>query len=261
MAVETHIDDAIERASDERAVIADKRDAIAQFTERVAELSPASEATATPAIATTGGLAEGSDAGDSRCRTVRQAFAETVYPHALDEIEGTESVHAAIGNELSEELAVALAPATDAAFSATLKQALVSEAESRRTETAVLVRALEREVEQLQQAGAVVEEVTGWIDEAEETPLTELGFDALHARHERLADYRDRCETVVSERQAFLDGTTNTGADVGVSHRLFPSYLYQSFPDEHPALATVARLDSTCESCQRAVRAHLTRRA
>ncbi|KAB7512479.1 hypothetical protein DM867_12880 [Halosegnis rubeus] len=68
-------------------------------------------------------------------------------------------------------------------------------------------------------------------------------------------------ETVVRERQAFLDGTTNAGTAVGVSHRLFPSYLYQSFPDEHPALATVTRLSVACESCQRAVRAHLSWRA
>ena len=115
-----------------------------------------------------------------------------MYPHALDEIEGTESVHAAIGNELSEELAVTLAPTTDATFSATLKQALVGEAESRRAETAVLVRALGREVDQLRRAESLVEEVTGWIARAEETPLTALGFDALHERHERLAGYRDR---------------------------------------------------------------------
>lgn len=261
MAVETHIGDAIERASDEHEAVAAKRDALAQFTTRVSELAPESKAAATPGIATTGGLANGSDATDSRCRTVRQAFADTVYPHALDERDEPESVHTAIGNELSEEVAVALAPATDAAFSATLKRALVSEAESRRAETAVLARALDREVEQLQRAESLVAEVTTWIADAEETPLTALGFDALRERHERLAAYRDRCEAVVRERQQFLDGTTNIGVDVGVSHRLFPAYLYQSFPVEHPALATVARLDDTCASCQRAVRGHLSRRS
>ncbi|MDZ7745489.1 MAG: hypothetical protein U5K28_02810 [Halobacteriales archaeon] len=261
MAVETHVEDAIARATEEQEIVAAKRDAIEQFSDRISELTPESNATATPAIATTGGQTRGYETGGGQCRTVRQLFTETVYPHALDEIEETESVHAAIGNELSAEVAVALAPATDAPFSATLKRALLGETESRHAETAVLARALEREVEQLRAAQSLVKESTTWISRAETTPLTALEFGELRERHERLAAFRDQCESVAHERQAFLAGTTNIGVDVGVSHQLFPSYLYQSFPDDHPALATVARLADTCKSCQRTVRAHLTRRS
>jgi hypothetical protein len=122
-------------------------------------------------------------------------------------------------------------------------------------------RAVDRETTELDAAAEVVDRVTGWIATADETPLTELGFETLRARHETLARHRERCDDLAARRQSFLDGATGEGPDASVGHRRLVAFLYQSFPVDHPVLATVVRLDDACAECQRAVRRHLVRRA
>jgi hypothetical protein len=137
---------------------------------------------------------------------------------------------------------------------------VLAEAQSRRSEAAALQKALEREEANLDEAVGTVDETIAWIVDANETPLTDLGFGALQQRHETLANHRDRCEEVGRDRQGFLQKTTNNGVDAGVRHRSLMPYLYQEFPVDHPVLATVATLYETCQECQRAVRDHLVRR-
>lgn len=96
--------------------------------------------------------------------------------------------------------------------------------------------------------------------DADETPLTDLGFGQLQRRHETLGRHRDRCEELTGRRQEFLREITNQGAEAGIRHRNLVPYLYQDFPVDHPLLATVARLDDACTECQRAVRRYLIRR-
>ncbi|WP_425499739.1 DUF7260 family protein [Halorarum halobium] len=118
-------------------------------------------------------------------------------------------------------------------------------------------RALEREAARLEDAGAVVDEITTWIAATDETPLSALDFDDLRARHETLAAHRERCAGLVRQRQAFLGSATSRGGEIGVSHRSLIPSVYRDFPVDHPLLATVARVDRTCAECQRAVRSHL----
>jgi len=165
-----------------------------------------------------------------------------------------------MSEEFTDAIAVALAPTTDASFTPDLKQMVLAEARSRRSEATALQKAFEREEAHLDDAGAAVDDIITWIVDANETPLTDFGFDALQQRHETLASHRDCCESVARNRQQYFEGTTNNGLDAGVRHRSLIPYLYQDLSVDHPVLATVATLDETCLECQRAVRTHLVRR-
>ncbi|MFB6123461.1 MAG: hypothetical protein ABEJ78_08385 [Haloferacaceae archaeon] len=261
MTVETHVRRARSQVRAERDAVDAKLRAFETFLDRVADV-PA-EPTTSPSrmTATSGPLSRGEPSTDDRCRVVRRAFAETIRPHSVADVGDDESLLATVRHEFSDSVAVALAPTTETPFSPDLKRAVLSRAKARRTETEVLGRALDREEAVLDDAGAAVDEITAWVADADETPLTDLGFAALRRRHETLAGHRDRCSELARTRQGFLRDTTNRGVDVGVRHRSLVSYLYGGFPVDYPLLSTVVRLDDVCATCQRAVRSHLVRRA
>lgn len=261
MSVNTRINDAHTRVQCERDAVETKLDAIDRFTKRVEALTPKPTSSVAQRSTATGTLFQATHSTEDRCQAVRRAFAETIRPHSVEDVEEGESLCETIEAEFSESLAVALAPTTDTSFSPKLKRAVVSEAKTRQMEADVLRCALEREASQLDEAGAVIEETTEWIATKDEIRLTSLGFDELRCRHETLADHRTRCEELARQRQAFLHGTTSKGAEVGISHGSLIPYIYRDFPIDHPVLATVARLERTCTECQQSVRHHLVRRA
>ncbi|MFC6940562.1 hypothetical protein ACFQE8_11405 [Salinirubellus sp. GCM10025818] len=263
MVVETYVDRARERVTAEREAVDAKHEAFGAFADRVAELpteqSPARGVTAT--VTATGARFRADVSTDDGCRAVRRAFAETVRPHSVADEDGGEPLLATVRKEFTDAIAVALAPTTGTTFSAGLERSLVAEVDARRAEIATTSRALDRERSQLADAAAAVDGITAWIADADETPLTDLGFEALSRRHRTLATHRERCEELAHERQTFLRGTTSRSAEARVGHRSLVGYLYRDFPVEHPVLATAARLDAVCAECQRAVRDHLVRRA
>lgn len=263
MAPRTSIDAAIERVGAERRAAEAKRSGVESFVDRVRELSAASPAQA-PSVSRSGGVARLTDASGSGCESVRNAFAETVHPHAGDvssDGDDPAAVPAAIRREFTDSIAIALAPASDVAFSPRLKHAVLTAARERRSELAVLCRALDRERASLQEAAEVVKAVSAWIATADERPLTRLGFDALYGRHGTLATHRERCDEVAADRQSMLAATTGHDGDAGLRHRDLAASLYGGLSVDHPVLTIVSRLDDACRECQRAVRAHLVRRA
>jgi len=261
MTVTTHIETARSRVSAERATVERKREAFETFAERVATLPTDPTPSAAASITATAGPRPHADPSASdRCRTVRTAFAETIRPHSVADADDTEPLLSTIRTEFTDAIAVALASTTEASFSAALKRAILTETRARRAEAETLERALGCERTQLDDAVSTVERLTGWLADADETPLTDLGFDALRARHETLATHRDHCRELADRRQAFLRQTTgDTRAEI--SHRTLVPYLYEDFPIDYPVLSTITRLDDVCETCQRAVRDHLVRRA
>ncbi len=199
---------------------------------------------------------------------VRDAFAETVLS-VRDEgsnsspSASTPTVLRGLRSEFGDEIAVALAPGTNARFTPPVKRALQSAIAGRRGELRAFRAALDRERESLRSAREDVDAVVSWIASADETPLSELGFEALRDRHETLDRHRERCESRLSERQRTLGSATGHGAEAGLTHRSLVAHLYgdvDEFPTTHPVLSTVVRLIDCCESCQRSVRDHLTRR-
>ena len=261
--IETHIDDARERVIAEQEALATKEAAMQTFIDRVAEISsesPSTAATAGAAQGMTATVTGGPNGGPSdSCGEVREAFAETVAPHSVPE-DDSEPLLETIRVELTDSVAAALSTGTATPLSPELKGAIVSEAQRRQTELEVMCRALDNEQERLTEAAATVTEITDWLVEADETPLSELGFDALKQRHEQLAAHRDACDRLVAERQAFLDGTTSEAVETGVRNDHIVSQLYEDLPVEYPVLATASRLEELCQNCQRVVREHLTRR-
>ena len=268
----TYIDAARERVDIERSAAEAKRGGMASFADRVADVSAVSPPADAPGVAGTGGLARRTRASGGGCEAIRAAFAETVHPHAVADGDsdadadggtpaGSEPVTATMRREFTDSIAVALAPASSVPLSPGLKQGVLTAAEHRRNELAVLCRALDREAESLAAAADTVASVSSWIATADEEPLTDLGFDALKRRHEALATHRERCDAAVADRQSILASTTAVDADAGLRHRDLVGSVYEGLAVDHPALATLARLDDVCRTCQRSVRAHLVRRA
>lgn len=255
---QTHLAQARELARAEREAAARRHEAYDEFLGRVASVPPAdAPATETPAAA---GTAVGR-VGDDRRREVRTAFAETVRPHGAEDVADGESTLETIRAELGESVALALAPTTAARLTPKLRRGIRSAAEGRRAESDALRRALDRELDRLDDAAAIVGRLTDWLASADETPLSELGFDALADRHERLATGRERCDRLVERRQASLRTVTGSGVDAGVRHRSVAAHVYADLPTDHPVLTTATRLDAVCARSQRVVRDHLTRRA
>ena len=260
MNVDTHIDAALERVRAERASAAAMRSALDAFAGRVADIDP--DHSRGGRLATTGGTALRGDASTGRgCETVRTAFAETVHPHSVGDTAESEPLSETLRNELSASIAAALAPASEAVFSPELKRAVLSAVKRRRAEATAMCGALEREAASLSDAHDTVAEITGWICRADECPLTDLGFDALRRRHERLAAHREACSALVVARQSFLREHTRRASGVDIHRRRLVRSLYDDRPVDYPVLVTAARLDDTCRECQRVVRDHLTRRA
>ncbi|PHQ46167.1 hypothetical protein DJ68_08820 [Halorubrum sp. C3] len=262
MVVDTYIEQARTRARSGQDAITEMRDAYEAFIRRVQKQQPEQTPSSAAGLTTAGGVTHLSADPSSTdgCQPVRKAFAETIRPHSVADLDETESLLETIREEFTDAIAVALAPTTEASFTPDLKRMILTQAQSRRAEATALWKALEREEAHLDDASNAVDDIVAWIVDANETPLTDLGFDALQQRHETLTDHRDRCDEMAYDRQAFLEATTNNGVDVGVRHRSLMPYLYQDSPVDHPVLATVATLDETCQKCQRTVRDHLVRR-
>lgn len=260
MNVDTHIDAALERVRAEQASAAAKRSALDAFAGRVANIDP--DHSRAESLATAGGSALRVNASNGRaCEAVRTAFAETVHPHAVGDTAESEPLSETLQDELPTSVAAALAPASDAAFTPELKRVVLTAVKRRRAEAAALCGALEREASSLSDAQATVVEITGWLCNADECPLTDLGFDALRRRHEVLAAHRGACSALVVARQSFLREHTRRGPGVDIHHRTLVQSLNGDSLVDYPVLVTAARLDDTCRECQRVVRDHLTRRA
>lgn len=257
--METHVDHALERVAAERETTVAKRAAIETFRNRVADVT-VPDATQACAQGTTGGgvLSLSGGATVDGCQTVRRAFAETIRPHAA--VAEDASVLTAVRTELSEAIAAALAPETDVTLSPTLVRAIDAEAVARRRETALMVDVLDQEATSLADAASLVEDVTDWLVDADQTPLSALAFDALQARHETLTAHREQLGALVSDRQDDLSTVTSERGDLALCHRSLHASLYADFPVEHPVLSTAVALDQTCREGQRAVRGHLVRR-
>lgn len=260
--IETHVDRARTAVEREREVLSEEGSAYEAFRRRVESLSAAEMGRSGGVGGTHGGIATRTAHGDTSggaCEAVREAFAETVRPYSVDDV-GDEPLLETIREELGDGIALALAPTTETAFTPQTKGAILTAARERRRGIDATIDALDSEAESLCTVGKAVGEITDWIAAAEETPLSELGFEELRERHDRLAEFRDRCERLLDDRQELLLRTTGRNQSADVSHRSLVRYLYSSLPVVYPVLSTVARLYDVLGECQRAVRASLTRR-
>lgn len=261
MTVTTLVTQAQKRVERERDAIADLQQGYSRFVSQVRDVSvqtghpqpvPGATSGATPAV---------SSRATDGCKQIRQLFADTIHPHSGVDLDHTESLMETIAEECGREVALLLAPTAGNQFTSDVKRAVLDATSQRQAEIEAFQRALDRETEALETAADDLAAVTDWLVETDETPLTELGFDGLQDRHETLEEHRERCDGVARRRQDLLDRTTASAGQAAVGHHSLVRYLYTDLPVTHPILVTAARLDDLCGSCQRTVRAHLTRRA
>ncbi|RYJ14281.1 hypothetical protein ELS19_10110 [Halogeometricum borinquense] len=261
LALQTEVAQARNRVQTERDALDDRASAFETFLDRVSNLAAEGPTSTPPSIAAGAGTQSRiSRSGDDGCQRVRTAFDETIRPRSVDDMTGTESLMETIRVELTDDIALALAPTTRTSLTPELKRAIITEAEVGLAEANATRKALHREETILEAVLETVNDITSWIAESDETPLTALEFDALRRRHQTLARHREECERLAAERQAFLDGTTAHGAQAEVKHRFLVTFIYQELSSDYPVLSAVSRLAAACEECQRAVRAHLVRR-
>lgn len=258
---DTSLDPARRRVRTEQSAVDGRISAFERFLDRVSDV-PA-EGTGTP----TGSVAAGvgtqtriSRGTDDGCRRVRRTFAETIRPRSVEDTAGTEPLMETIRAEFTDEIAVALSPTTHTSLTGELKAAVVAEAEAGLAEADAVRSALRRESRFLAAAAETVEDVSAWLTEADETPLSALGFDALRDRHRTLTRVRATCDRLLAHRQRFVGETTSAGGEASIRHRRLVDYLYQDCATDYPVLSVVARLAGTCDDCRRAVRDHLVRR-
>lgn len=268
--LEGRVSAAIERVAAEREHVADELRAYDRFERAVHDIEPA-------ALPATGGSRPAADGGAvTQSRTalgedprasrsdpaarVREAFAETVRPYSVEDIDDAEPLVETMAAELGDGIAATLASTTPGQLTPEVKGAIRSAVDRRRAELRATTRALETEADSLEGARETFDEIVEWLLRADERPLSALGFDELRRRHETLSAFRSRCSEVAVDRQAVLRRTTNYGPKAGVSHDTLVEYLYQDASTAHPVLTTAARLDSVCAGCQRTVRDHLVRR-
>ncbi len=200
----------------------------------------------------------GRSASDDTTRRVRSLFAETVCPYSIEDVDEPEPLLVTIREELSPEIALAVAPSTDRVFTTDLQAAICSAVDQSQAELRAMRQGLDTEADSLRAADDLRRELADWIDDR--PPCSELGFEALSRRHERLADFRQQCDALAADRQSTLHGTTNHTATASLSHSTLVEYLYQPLPVDYPVLSAVAHLTDYCESRQRTVRRHLTQR-
>ncbi|EMA55774.1 DUF7260 family protein [Halococcus thailandensis] len=270
MTVETHVQQALDRVCEEQGAIEEKQRAYKRFVNGVEKIPVKTPSINQPTTqrgglqTTTGPIAtisSTSSDGSKGQTQIRGLFAETVRPRSTADVEDSETLLETIGAELSDQIAMALTPQnTTTGFTNGLKQGVLSEAAQRRQELRAMKRALDREEASLVEAKDTIDEVLEWITEASETALTEFEFAALRARHERLGEFRDQCETAAQERQSLLHATTSADAQAGIAHHELMRCLYVAFPVTYPVLLTVVRVEQVCDECQRAIRGHLIRR-
>ena len=259
MTIETDVTRARERVRGEQKWTNEKRAAFERFADTVADIDPQRGSTAAFGGATA--VAATQRAGPS-VGAVLDAFDEHLAAYSGDKSEQYDAVHEAVAAEFSADLAVSLCSGDSAgALTPELKRGVLSESERRRRELRVMERALDRETESLTALAEGLQTVCDWFVEYNPTPLSELGFEGLRARHERLETHRESLSDLAATRQEHVDSATAVPEQVGIEHRVLLEYLYADFEHTYPALSTITRLDETCQEAQRAVRDHLVRRA
>ncbi|WP_254762363.1 DUF7260 family protein [Natrinema marinum] len=249
----------------EREAVADRKAALEAFEERVRDvpattpaLAAGQQQGAATTMATVAGPSGSAPTPGERCVTVREAFAETIRPHSTADIAAEESLAETIAAELTEDIAVALAAETG--WTPALKRAVLEEIADRKREATAFRETLDDERRSLEAASDEIDEIVAWLQATADESLLQCDFDALRAKHDRLERYRDRLETLTSERQARLTDSTNRYGTGGTSRRSVVVSFYSELPVRYPLLSTATRLYGICEDCQRTIRAHLARR-
>ncbi|WP_276245396.1 MULTISPECIES: hypothetical protein [unclassified Haladaptatus] len=231
-----------------------ERDAYIRFLRR---LSGISVSQVTTQVQTSGMTVANVQSADQSIREVREAFEETVMtvPHFTEEYDESLEVHMAM--EFGDELARAVRHGTQ--LTPPLKQALVQQAELARDQRDAMLGTLDRELEELEDATALLESAEEELDDVSSEPFYRRSYADLHAAWERLDDIEDRVTTVLTERQHAMQEGIRFGirrTDSGSFH----DYLYRPLDVSYPVLADGAKTVDRIQAIRHNVVDMLTRR-
>lgn len=182
-------------------------------------------------------------------------------PYSVDDIEKEEPLIETVAEELGRGAAYSLSPETEAGFTESVKQAVLSSTADRQAELRAMDRALEREETSVRSAAEVADDILNArsMEETTEVEIISSGFDELKQMYDEVSGFIDRCGEEIQSRQKTLRATTSNGASAGVRHHKIVAYVYQELPTEYPVMSTITRLNQLCEERKRVLRNQLAR--
>jgi hypothetical protein len=259
--VETYVSQAIECVDAEQAAIEDRREAYERFSERLREIPVRKPQSARPIPAPSQGLAAvnhaeppqtredlSSEEGDAYV-AVQTAFRKEVHPTTNSE---HESIRRVLLDELGRDLATTLIAGNGPKLPVPLHRSLRTRIDERRQEIQLLGNAVERERTELEAAKDIVDETVQWLARTEETGIEDSSAGTARSIREDALSFKKRCETLLTDRQEFLHGTTANGG-IAIENSAVIDELYDG-PVDHPILDTACRLITLCreraDDCQ-----------
>lgn len=248
-----HVWDAETLLDAELRRLAAERDAFSEFGRRVADIEAAETSAA---VQTTGGLVTATaTVTEDRLDHVQDAYRETVMDVEHFEEDYGEPLAENLAAEFGDGLAVAVVDGGQ--FTPQLKSALVQSAQEASRQRASFISTLESEADSLSAAASVLEEVDAERESLAEEPMPSRSYERLVADWHRLGQLRERCGSLVSDRQRRL-GELSASLPPGSGE--LQEYLYDGLPVSHPVLADAASLSEAVEELRGKVLRSLTRR-
>jgi len=262
----THAHRALRCILNEQEHVSEKTKAFERFRAEVSETQVSS-----PGIIGIGGgsrnglistlIGQKESSTESPSDRILRLFEETVRPYSVDDIEKEEPLIETVAEELGRGAAYSLSPETEAGFTESVKQAVLSSTADRQAELRAMDRALEREETSVRSAAEVADDILNArsMEETTEVEIISSGFDELKQMYDEVSGFIDRCGEEIQSRQKTLRATTSNGASAGVRHHKIVAYVYQELPTEYPVMSTITRLNQLCEERKRVLRNQLAR--
>lgn len=252
LAAIVHVGEASSIVEEERARIAQERDAFDAFARRVATLD-ATEATA--AVPATGGMATAVTSRTDDLERVRAAYRDTVM--AVDHYD--DDYGEPLGEHLAAELGdgIAYAVVDGRQLTPPVKVALLEASHGASRRRSSFMSTLDAEAESLAATAEDIRAIDGERDSIAAAPLNQRSWADLVADWDRLGELADRVRSSSRERQ----DRRRALADAGRGERPdLHAYLYDRLPVTYPALSDLAELASAVRSRRRRVLQAITRR-
>lgn len=240
---------ALEREYD---AVAAEQDALAAFATRVKKLSPAGPTSTVDS----GGVAVVGTSSQSRgMAKLQQAYRETMMAVDHYDMDYGETLPENLANELGDGVAGAVL-ANDC-LSPQIKRAVLAGVQESRTHRDQYLDTLDRERQQLDEAGNCLHDAAAQCGELDGDRLRRRSFDDLQARFERLDEERDALTATLEQRQQQVQEGVAFGWRRRDSESVY-RYLYRDIDATYPVLADGTRVLDRMDEVDRRLTTALT---
>lgn len=252
-----HVRQARSAVAEERSRTANEQHAFVRFVRTVSRLEPTSAAPFVSNDGTGGSLAaSGGPPPDRSLQAVRDAYEDTVMAVDHYEEEYDEPLARHMGEEFGEEVATAVAAGDR--LTPGLQDVLVERAREAAADRERLMRRLDDEAADLDDADEELERLEAAVEDADGRRLAERTYDQLIDEWHRLGETESRLRRLLERRQGQLD----PDADARCPDRpSLQGYLYADLDSSYPVLADGSAMASRIKAARSRVLHALTRRA